>query len=57
MDRVKDYLEENYEELLKLETKILNKLNGIETPEEHVELVNENIEEFDNQLKEIENEY
>jgi recombination protein RecA len=53
MDRVKDYLEENYEELLELETKIINKLNGIE---EQVELINENIEEFDNQLKEIENE-
>jgi recombination protein RecA len=53
MDRVKDYLEENYEELLELETKIINKLNGIE---EQVELINENIEEFDNQLNNLENE-
>lgn len=30
MDKVKDYLEENYEILLELEQKILNKLNGVE---------------------------
>jgi recombination protein RecA len=53
MDTVKNYLEENYEELLILETKIINKLNGIE---EHVKLINENIEEFDNQLNNLENE-
>lgn len=34
MDRVKTYLEENFEILLELETKILNKLNGIEIIEE-----------------------
>ena len=46
MDRVKDYLEENYEELLKLETKILNKLNGIEiTEEEELTIETEETEE------------
>lgn len=34
MDKVKTYLEENFEILLELETKILNKLNGIEIIEE-----------------------
>lgn len=30
MDKMKDYLEENFEELLELETKVINKLKGIE---------------------------
>jgi len=34
MDKLKDYLEENYEELLELENKILNKLNNIKPIEE-----------------------
>jgi hypothetical protein len=34
MDRVKTYLEENFEILLELETKILNKLNRTEVIEE-----------------------
>ena len=40
MDRLKDYLEENYEVLLDLETRVVNKLKGIETPIEGVEIVN-----------------
>jgi len=43
MDRLKDYLEENYEVLLDLETRVVNKLKGIETPVEEVEVVNEEI--------------
>lgn len=45
MDRVKTYLEENFEILLELETKILNKLNGIEIIEEELTIETEENEE------------
>lgn len=50
IDRLKDYLEENYEVLLDLENKVINKLKGIEIPEEIVEENNElvNTEEHGN---------
>jgi recombination protein RecA len=34
MDKMKDYLEENFEELLELEAKVINKLKGAEEEEE-----------------------
>jgi recombination protein RecA len=56
MDKMKDYLEENYEELLDLEQRVINKLNGVEVEEIEVE-AEEVIENNVEQVKTVENEY
>jgi recombination protein RecA len=51
-DKLKDFLEENSDILLEIESKVIKALNNVETPEEHVEVINKNIEELDSKLKE-----
>jgi recombination protein RecA len=38
IEKMKDYLEENFEELLELEAKVINKLKGVEEEEEEEEV-------------------
>lgn len=46
MDKMKDFLEENYEELLELETLVMNKINGVEEEGLEEELEEESLEDL-----------